>query len=359
MSIPPWQPPTRPRTLRIRCIPPHVTQDELRVYLKELLGYDGFILSLFPSKRDAIATITLTEGEPPTFSECSPGTRIYLSYPETVAGLVVDCDFLGITPLYSAQMPVVGIIAVTGLADHAYESWKPRHQPKMWLRDFLPSEIGEHIRILTFGYDTSRRDDRDAPTIHTFATSLLKSVAGARTGDNERNRPLIFIGHSLGGLVIKQAIAHASGPEGRDTDKVILSSCVGIFFFGVPSRGLDLRRLRTLVREPKHADYIYNLSEDSDFLRFTCDDFLRAVEVHLGGCQIVSFFETRDTRAVGVHPDGSWTRSGAMIRAVPEASATFGPRPHGVMHKYVAIAADHSTMVKFAHNSDPHYTIVR
>lgn len=48
-----------------------------------------------------------------------------------------------------------------------------------------------------------------------------------------------------------------------------------------------------------------------------------------------------------------------MIRAVPEASATFGPRPHGVMHKYVAIAADHSTMVKFAHNSDPHYTIVR
>jgi len=100
-------PRTRARTLRIGSIPPGVTEDEFRTYLKALLGYDGFILSFVSSESYTTATITLTDDEPATLSRCSPGTRIYLPYPGTVVGLVVDCDFLGITPLYSAEKPIV------------------------------------------------------------------------------------------------------------------------------------------------------------------------------------------------------------------------------------------------------------
>ena len=45
------------------------------------------------------------------------------------------------------------IIAVTGLAGHAFGSWA--HSPKeMWLRDDLPSAL-PNVRIITYGYPSS------------------------------------------------------------------------------------------------------------------------------------------------------------------------------------------------------------
>jgi hypothetical protein len=137
-----------------------------------------------------------------------------------------------------------------------------------------------------------------------------------------------------------------------------LRSCVGLFFFGVPNRGLDLNSLRTLVRDQKNADFLGNLSEGSEFLRFTYDYFARAVESELKGCQIVSFYETRDTPAVEALPDGSWSRSGKMIRVVAQESATYA-LPDESACQQIAIDADHSNMVKFTDNCDHHYITVR
>ena len=111
MTAPPTQSPPqsqpRVRTLRISAIPLCVTKDEFRTYLKELLGYNEFILSLVRSESYTIATVTLTKGEPTALLGCTRGTKIYLDYPGTVLGLVVDCEFLGMTPLYSAEEPEV------------------------------------------------------------------------------------------------------------------------------------------------------------------------------------------------------------------------------------------------------------
>ena len=104
---PPPQPPSRVRTLRISSIPLSVTKDELRTYLKELLGYDGFPFSLVPAKYSAVATVTLTGGEPTDLSTCTPGKRIYQHHQKTGVDLVVDCEFHGMTPLYSADEPTV------------------------------------------------------------------------------------------------------------------------------------------------------------------------------------------------------------------------------------------------------------
>ena len=97
----------RVRTLRICAIPLSVTENEFRIYLKDLLGYEGFILSFVCSESYTVATVSLTEGEPAALLRCTPGNKIYLPYRETVVGLVVDCDFLGMTPLYSAEEPIV------------------------------------------------------------------------------------------------------------------------------------------------------------------------------------------------------------------------------------------------------------
>lgn len=97
------------RTLRISSIPLHVTKDDFRPYLKELLGYDDFVFSLVPTKFYAVATVTLTKGEPacPDLAGCTPGKKTYIAYGESGVILAVDCDFLGMTPLYSASEPTV------------------------------------------------------------------------------------------------------------------------------------------------------------------------------------------------------------------------------------------------------------
>jgi len=56
----------------------------------------------------------------------------------------------------------------------------------MWLRDFLPSALGEQVRILTFGYDTGLRDKTATPMIQNFARSLLEHLCSARTESDVR-----------------------------------------------------------------------------------------------------------------------------------------------------------------------------
>lgn len=45
------------------------------------------------------------------------------------------------------------IIAITGLAGHAFGSWA-HSEEKMWLRDYLPKPYAHNARILTYGYSS-------------------------------------------------------------------------------------------------------------------------------------------------------------------------------------------------------------
>ena len=115
---PPIKRPVKPRTFRVSDIPPDVTESELRTYLKDLLeDYtpDDFIISLAPysyGKRQ-IATVTFTRRELPPFSECRTGEKLYIRNDEMGCHIIVDCEFQGVTPLYSAKEPTVEWVEVS------------------------------------------------------------------------------------------------------------------------------------------------------------------------------------------------------------------------------------------------------
>jgi surfactin synthase thioesterase subunit len=44
-------------------------------------------------------------------------------------------------------------------------------------------------------------------SVANCAQELLEALAKYRTGDAERHRPVIFIGHSFGGIVVKEVIS--------------------------------------------------------------------------------------------------------------------------------------------------------
>lgn len=72
----------------------------------------------------------------------------------------------------------------------------------MWLRDFLPNNPPfNRSRIMTFGYNSTLIDKRSNDRVKDWADDLLRSVGSIRTTPAERNRPIIFICHSLVGQV--------------------------------------------------------------------------------------------------------------------------------------------------------------
>jgi hypothetical protein len=83
----------------------------------------------------------------------------------------------------SLKRPSCSIVAVTGLAGHAFGSWKARGQPAMWLRDFLPDVVPK-TRIMTYGYDTKLPGSQSEASIMDLSRKLLESIKTARAGES-------------------------------------------------------------------------------------------------------------------------------------------------------------------------------
>ena len=64
----------------------------------------------------------------------------------------------------------------------------------------LPASLPLRVRVLTYSYNSNI--DRLTSTIPEFALGLLAALANLR-GARHRSRPLVFICHSLGGIVVK------------------------------------------------------------------------------------------------------------------------------------------------------------
>lgn len=76
----------------------------------------------------------------------------------------------------------------------------------MWLRDALPEDTtADGIQVLTYGYDSQLFQNRSFQNIEDIASTFRKALSSARrSDDNVMPRPLVFIAHSLGGIVLKE-----------------------------------------------------------------------------------------------------------------------------------------------------------
>ncbi|RAH73011.1 uncharacterized protein BO66DRAFT_435905 [Aspergillus aculeatinus CBS 121060] len=113
-----------------------------------------------------------------------------LSDPEDT-DLVVGKDFLGYTPLNHPRGECVAdVIAVTGLAGHAFGSW--RHEDgKMWLRDLLPQDLPA-VRVMIYGYSAQVQGATQATSIlEDHAETFRQRLLSFRRF--EPKRPLILI----------------------------------------------------------------------------------------------------------------------------------------------------------------------
>lgn len=97
--------------------------------------------------------------------------------------------------------------------------WKPadrdieidKKSSVCWPSDLLKEQL-PNVRVLTWGYDSSvlnALEGSSQASIYGFAENLLHEIHGTRIefSEAERLRPIIFVTHSLGGIVVKQVSA--------------------------------------------------------------------------------------------------------------------------------------------------------
>ncbi|CAG7851013.1 SubName: Full=Related to kinesin light chain {ECO:0000313/EMBL:CCA74635.1} [Serendipita indica DSM 11827] len=142
-----------------------------------------------------------------------------------------DLDFL---ELASGTDPIVDIVAIHGLDGHREKTWSTK-KSILWLRDLLPTDLS-NARVLSYGYDADTRSLGcvSTQTMRRHADGFARALARKRK--DMPQRPIIFIAHDLGGIILKWAlvICHNQGLETKCDLRDILTSTHAILFFGTP-----------------------------------------------------------------------------------------------------------------------------
>ena len=122
-------------------------------------------------------------------------------------------------------------------------------QDVFWPRDFLPKAFPQ-ARIVTWGYDVQIEDLSAATSkasIFHHSENLLSDLVMLRKSDAAKLKPLIFIAHSLGGIVVKDALS-LSGNE-RTVINAVLPATIGVMFLGTPHHGSRAASLGKMMFE--------------------------------------------------------------------------------------------------------------
>ncbi|KAK0614544.1 Alpha/Beta hydrolase protein [Immersiella caudata] len=256
---------------------------------------------------------------------------------------------VGVKVLAPGLSPAVDVVAVHGLDGTWNETWRADNGV-FWLRDLLP-DVLPHARILSYGYDsrTYASSSISDQFIYDHAKALVAELAAFREYTNTRSRPIIFVAHSLGGLVVKSALIHSDSarPGGRERDKSISLSTTSIFFFGTPHRGsqgvsvgLLLVQARSIFMKTS-SRLLQHLAENSEWLQMQQGQFADISREF----NIKFFYELLPTKV----------SSYREIMFVPKHSAVI---PEMVNSEEVAMDADHVSMVKFRLPDDENFVKV-
>lgn len=170
-----------------------------------------------------------------------PCTRV--SKPSIYINGDTDCRLCdGRNDSSSFQLTIGSIVCVHGLSGHRERSWtfrKDASTPEdaiFWPGKLLP-EYFPNARILTYGYDSNVPSSRYLVqrTLYSHSQNLLADLKFVRTRSLGESRPLIFISHSLGGLVVKSALIYANRPGSEFQGT--MRATTGLIFFGTPHQG--------------------------------------------------------------------------------------------------------------------------
>ena len=248
---------------------------------------------------------------------------------------------LGLNILYDPSEPLIDFIFVHGLRGGSRKTWSKSADPThFWPKQWLPTESRlKNVRIFSYGYNSDWGEKQgSAATVHDFGQALLGDIHNTLCFSNNAPRnPLVLIGHSMGGVVIKKVVLLArQDPLYHHVAARIHS----LFFLATPHRGADsaqlLSNMLKIAVPIGSKAYVDSLIPNSDAIQVINDGFRHAYQ----GIQLWSFFETVPTSL------GLIVEKNSAVLDLPE-------------ERIQLLNADHRNVCKFDDPSDSNYCTLR
>ncbi|PYH94026.1 hypothetical protein BO71DRAFT_380246 [Aspergillus ellipticus CBS 707.79] len=215
---------------------------------------------------------------------------------------------------------LIDIVAVHGLASNAKTTWK--HGKHDWLRDFLPQE-NIPARIMAFNHNTAWESDALTKTLYDHGNDLLRALDRVRLTPEEQKRPIVFIGHSFGGLIIKQALVSSEHVREGNPGHGLRNYVKGLIFLGVPHKGSSFTiggEMVSLLGRWKGSSIqlLEMIKRGSELNRILHQNFMRFVQRSCQLGNIVCVFEAVKESVFGVPLTHVVERESAVIDGCDE-----------------------------------------
>ncbi|GAP90717.1 putative vegetative incompatibility protein HET-E-1 [Rosellinia necatrix] len=303
--------------------------------------------------------------------------------PESSARNMGSIRPTGITVLYAPSSPVVDICFVHGFTGHPERTWRskkrtinaglstpnapkrakfsgiirsPRRQDcafgsgsefTYWPRDLLPGTIPD-ARTLTFGYDTNIRHALNGSAsqngLEDHAIDFLSALEDVRQEDS--HRPLIFVAHSLGGLLVKDLLRVSKSYQQDQPDRYhVYESTASLFFFGTPHAGAEPRN--SFHRVVSNIAKAVGFKVNEEIIRILMPGAERTKMLAEG---FRSWTTERDWRIYTFQEE--LVQAGLGVKIVEDQSSSINDRSH---ERIVHIRADHVDMCRFTGADDPEF----
>lgn len=171
-----------------------------------------------------------------------------------------------------------------------------------WPQKLLPNTIPD-AKIFSFGYNADVGgflSPTSQNSISQHAEALLSDLADLRDKPAEQEIPLIFVVHSLGGIIVKEAIILSDSTVGTRL-KTIAPATFAICFLGTPHRGSSIASLgktawkvTVIATNRPNLKLLQGLKRNSETLTRVSRGFSQILLKHK--IAIYSFREEQETR---------------------------------------------------------------
>ncbi|KAH8890391.1 hypothetical protein GQ53DRAFT_842162 [Thozetella sp. PMI_491] len=216
-----------------------------------------------------------------------------------------------------------------------------------WPLALVPSTIPS-ARVLTYGYDTNVRHVAAGPvsqnTLYDHAADFLAALEAERRA--APHRPLLFVAHSLGGLVVKETLRRSRGYHKQPSLRKIFEATVGVIFFGTPHAGADpcgvvhdvVISLAKAIGFKVNDKIVEALSPSAEYLNQLRDEFVSMIDER--GWLVHSFQE-------------QYALSGFFGKKVVEDASSCIRHPAAEIVQH--IGRNHRDMCRFSGSQDAEY----
>ncbi|GIZ38925.1 hypothetical protein CKM354_000232400 [Cercospora kikuchii] len=310
----------------------------------------------------------------------------------------------GLRIFHEHQHPEVDILAVPGLGANPEESWTwtapakkdvGRAKSKRILADSEPSDgdagssrkfnwirdkdglasLFPKSRIMLYDYASAWKGDRKVrATMKSICMWLLDDLWERRKAGTAAGRPIIFIGHSMGGVVIAKTLCMA---RARREYEAILTCTVGCAFFGAPFQGSDMAKIALMYSSVFGHDAYESLlsfmrTEKNDTLEEVTNDFVEISNKLVPPINLFCAYEQVPTAVSYSERMGPVFYQNKALKAGAKAILDFGGAAFATGTHFVekesailqgshecGLAADHRDLIKFESIASEKFSTVR